>query len=129
MSGQPLNWQLVQAGGTLVTATETAPEYRLHALDTVPPKPGLRRVDADGTRIAGEVWRLPAAGFGTFVAAIPGPMVIGSVRLHDGSTVSGFLAEPCALEGAPDISHFGGWRAFLASASSSTSPEREPANV
>ncbi|CAM3926032.1 allophanate hydrolase [Smaragdicoccus niigatensis] len=126
LSGQPLNWQLVQAGGTLVTATETAPEYRLHALDTVPPKPGLRRVDSDGTCIAGEVWRLPAAGFGTFVAAIPGPMVIGSVQLQDGSTVSGFLAEPFALEGAPDISHFGGWRAFLAAP---RAPEREPANV
>ena len=129
LAGQPLNWQLVQAGGTLVAATQTAAQYRLHALDTVPPKPGLQRVTSGGSHIAGEVWRLPAAGFGTFVAAIPGPMVIGSVVLSDGTTVSGFLAEPFALEGAPDISQFGGWRSYLASASSATTPEREPAKV
>jgi allophanate hydrolase len=28
--------------------------------------------------------------------------------------VKGFLVEPAALEGARDISDFGGWRSFLA---------------
>ncbi len=40
LTGQPLNAQLVAAGGSLVGAATTAPIYRLHALDTSPPKPG-----------------------------------------------------------------------------------------
>ncbi|MGZ4476720.1 MAG: allophanate hydrolase [Nocardioides sp.] len=117
LSGQPLNPQLVQAGGSLVGAARTAGAYRLHALPTTPPKPGLVRVaEAGGAAIEGEVWRLPAAGFGTFVAAVPGPMVIGTVELEDGSSVSGFLVEPYAVTGAPDITAHGGWRAYRAAA-------------
>jgi allophanate hydrolase len=113
LSGQPLNSQLVMAGGTLAGPAQTAKAYRLHALGTVPAKPGLVRVDSGGTSVAGEVWRLPAAGFGAFVASVPPPMVIGRVELAGGRTVSGFLTEPYALAGAPDISEFGGWRAYL----------------
>ena len=36
------------------------------------------------------------------------------MTLIDGTSVSGFLVEPAALENAPDISHLGGWRAYLA---------------
>jgi allophanate hydrolase len=43
LSGQPLNWQLTTRGGRLLAATETAPVYRLYALPTDPPKPGLVR--------------------------------------------------------------------------------------
>jgi allophanate hydrolase len=60
------------------------------------------------------VWRLPAAGFAGFVAALPTPMAIGPVTLADGRSVSGFLCEPVALEGAQDITAFGGWRAYRA---------------
>ena len=95
-------------------STTTAPHYRLHRLETVPPKPGLVRVQEGGVSIEGEVWRLPAAGFGTFVASVPSPMVIGTVTLAGGEDVSGFLVEPFAVVGAPDISHVGGWRNFLA---------------
>ena len=35
------------------------------------------------------------------------------VELADGTQVHGFLCEPFALEGARDISHYGGWRAYL----------------
>jgi allophanate hydrolase len=114
LTGQPLNRQLVEAGGTLVRAAFTAPQYRLHALETVPPKPGLVRVAECGVGIEGEVWRLPAAGFGTFVAAIPAPMAIGTVTLADGAQTSGFVVEPLAIANAPDISQFGGWRSYLA---------------
>lgn len=117
LSGMSLNHQLVQAGGTLLRPARTAPAYLLHALDTVPPKPGLVRLGPDetgGTAIAGELWRLPAAGFGTFVAAVPPPMVIGTVALEDGTSVPGFLVEPYAARAAPDISRYGGWRAYLA---------------
>jgi allophanate hydrolase len=85
----------------------------LFALDTVPAKPGLVRSPDAGEAIAGEVRRLPAAGFGVFVAALPAPMAIGPVVLADGSTTSGFLCEPEAVEGALEITASGGWRAWL----------------
>ncbi|GAA3389057.1 allophanate hydrolase [Cryptosporangium minutisporangium] len=116
LAGQPLNVELVTAGGTFVASTNTAPAYALHALATEPPKPGLVRVGSGGSSIKGELWRLPASGFGAFVAAVPAPLAIGTVVLADGSSVSGFVAEPAALQNAPDISHLGGWRDYLATA-------------
>jgi allophanate hydrolase len=121
LTGQSLNHQLVAAGGTLVAGVETAPAYRLFALGTVPPKPGLVRVAEGGVPIAGELWRLPASGLGAFVAALPAPMAIGSVELTDGSPVPGFLVEPLAVEGAEDISAHGGWRAYRAAVAASGS--------
>jgi allophanate hydrolase len=37
------------------------------------------------------------------------------VNLEDGNSVQGFVCEAIAAEGAEDITHHGGWRAFLAS--------------
>jgi len=45
---------------------------------------------------------------------VPPPLAIGTVTLEDGSQVKGFVAEPRALDGAQDITRFGGWRAFIA---------------
>jgi allophanate hydrolase len=118
LSGLPLNGQLVERGAVLEQATHTAPRYRLHALPgTTPPKPGLVRVAADeaGHAIALEVWRMPQAALGSFLALIPRPLGLGSVELADGSHVHGFLCEGEATAGAPDISALGGWRAYLAS--------------
>ncbi|MFO1328359.1 MAG: allophanate hydrolase [Rubrivivax sp.] len=116
LSGLPLNGQLTERGATLREATHTAPCYRLYALPgTTPPKPGLLRVAEGGAAIALEVWELPLHAVGSFLAAIPPPLGLGSVQLADGSHVHGFLCEPHALAGARDISAFGGWRAFLQS--------------
>jgi allophanate hydrolase len=116
LSGLPLNHQLTALGGTFLRSAETVPDYRMFELpDTAPPKPGLLRVaPGAGAAIAVEVWALDAAGFGAFVAAIPGPLGIGTLRLNDGTAPKGFLVEAAAVEGATDISSFGGWRRFLA---------------
>lgn len=114
LSGQPLNHQLVDRGGRLVATTTTAPGYRLFALDTTPAKPGLVRVADGGAPIKSEVWELPTAGFGDFVASVPAPMTIGKVLLADNTEVPGFLCEPAALDGARDITASGGWLAHLA---------------
>ena len=54
LSGQPLNRQLTGRGGRSLEATTTAPDYRLHALATAPPKPGLERIaPGDGERDRG----------------------------------------------------------------------------
>jgi allophanate hydrolase len=118
LSGMALNGELKALGGRLLEATATAPDYKLYALrGTMPPKPGMLRIEAGtGSSIAVEVWALSAAAFGKFVAAIPPPLSIGTIRLADGRDVKGFLVEPAAITGARDISHFGGWRAFMAEA-------------
>ena len=115
LSGMALNGELQALGGRLLEATATAPDYKLYALDTTPPKPGMLRVDAGaGSSIKLELWALSAAAFGKFVAAIPPPLGIGTIRLADGRGVKGFVVEPAAINGARDISSFGGWRAFMA---------------
>jgi allophanate hydrolase len=119
LSGMPLNGQLTERGATLAERTHTAAQYRLYALPgTTPPKPGLLRVSPGlGKRIEVEVWDMPLAHYGSFVALVPQPLSIGTLTLADGNQVQGFLCEPLALEGATDITHLGGWRAYIASLS------------
>jgi allophanate hydrolase len=116
LTGLPLNFQLLTRDAVLVEQTTSAASYRLYALPgTVPPKPGLARVAQDGAEIIVELWDVPQARFGEFVAEIPPPLGIGNLQLADGRWVKGFICEPYALEGARDITSFGGWRAFIAS--------------
>jgi allophanate hydrolase len=118
LSRMPLNHQLTELGGVLVRAARTAPTYRLYALPgTTPPKPGLIRANdgQPGASIELEIWDLSHESFGRFVAAIPSPLGIGTIRLEDGTAVQGFLCEPFAIKGAKDISEFGGWRAYIKS--------------
>jgi allophanate hydrolase len=119
LSGMPLNSQLTERGATLVATTHTAPDYKLYALpNTTPPKPGMLRVaSGQGTSIAVEVWRMPTENYGSFVALIPSPLGIGTVTLADSRQVQGFVCETEALHAANDISHLGGWRAYIASMS------------
>lgn len=112
--GQPLNHELTERGARFDGVVLTAPEYRLHALDTDPPKPGLVRAPADGTAIEGELWELPSAELGPFLAALPAPMALTKATLSDGREVVGFSCEPAALGGAPDISSYGSWLRYLA---------------
>jgi allophanate hydrolase len=117
LSGMVLNGELKALGGRLLEQARTASDYKLYALPTTPPKPGMLRVEAGtGSSIELEVWALPAAAFGKFVAAIPPPLSIGTVRLADGRGVKGFIVEPADVGGARDISAFSGWRAFVTEA-------------
>jgi allophanate hydrolase len=119
LTGQPLNHQLVERGARLTKRCRTAATYRLFALPhTAPPKPGLVRMDREvGPGIEVEVWAVPEDRFGGFVAAIASPLAMGSVQLDTGEWVSGFVCEPRVLDGAEDITAFGGWRRYLASLS------------
>jgi allophanate hydrolase len=115
LSGLPLNAQLTSRGARLLGAVRSAPCYRFYALPGGPPRrPGMVRVASGGGSVEMEVWTLPAREFGSFVAGIPAPLGIGTVRLDDGSEVQGFVCEAVAAEGAEDITHLGGWRAYLA---------------
>jgi allophanate hydrolase len=115
LSGQPLNHELTARGGRLLATTGTAARYRLHALATDPPKPGLVRVAEGGAAVECEVWELPAEGLADLLAALPRPMALGRVELADGTDVPGFLCAPEGLRGAADITAYGGWRAYLRS--------------
>jgi allophanate hydrolase len=114
LSGMALNGEVRSLGGRLVEAAVTAPDYRLYALPTTPPKPGMLRVEpGKGAAIELEIWALSAAAFGEFVAAVPPPLSIGTIVLADGRSVKGFIVEAAGVESARDISSFGGWRAYM----------------
>lgn len=135
LRGQPLNGELTALDARFLATGSTADCYRLVALNTTPPKPGLVRVAPhEGAAIEVEVWELSAAAFGRFVAAIPPPLGVGTVllepRFFDGAEeaieecsasaapatepveVPGFICEPFALLAAVDITAHGGWRAY-----------------
>jgi len=59
---------------------------------------------------------VPSHRFGSFVAGVPPPLGIGSVQLDTGEWVKGFICEPTAMTGAAEITAFGGWTNYLASA-------------
>ncbi|MDX6766782.1 MAG: amidase family protein [Candidatus Methylacidiphilales bacterium] len=114
LKGLPLHHQLVKLGARFLKLTRTAPTYKLYVLpDSTPPKPGMVRVNAGGASIEVETYALSPEAFGQFVAQIPSPLGIGTITLEEGETVKGFLCEPAALESAPEITAYGGWRGYL----------------
>jgi allophanate hydrolase len=117
LSGMALNGELAALDARFLRAVATEPNYRFYVLAGGPPRrPGLLRVaPGTGHAIATEVWAMSPAAFGRFVASIPAPLGFGTMELADGTRPKGFLVEPEGLTGAQDISHFGSWRAYLAS--------------
>ncbi|MFL6464417.1 MAG: allophanate hydrolase [Bryobacteraceae bacterium] len=115
LSGQPLNYQLRDRGAKLLRTTKTARDYQCFALtNTSPAKPGLIRVPGfAGPGIEIEIWLVPEWQFGSFVAAVPPPLSIGTCELADGERIKGFLCEPYATAGMPEITQLGSWRQYL----------------
>ena len=110
MAGLPLNGQVTALGGRFVTEAKTQPSYRLYALGN---RPGLV-AGQGGAAIAGEIWALPTTTVGALLTQVPPPLGFGTVQLQDGPCL-GFLAEAAGVAGAPEITHHGGWRGYLAS--------------
>ncbi len=114
MRGLPLNQQLIKCQASFIRQTYTAAHYKLFCLQQLEPiRPGLVRYD-EALAIEVEVWRIPLSQFGRFMMLIDTPLAIGTVELEDGTWVKGFVCEDYAIQNAPDISHFGGWRSYLA---------------
>ena len=91
-----------------------SPDYRLYALAGGPPdRPGLIRSKL-GASIAIETWALPAAQFAAFVTRVPRSLGIGTLTLDTGEEIKGFICETAGLDGATDITDYGGWRNYLA---------------
>lgn len=109
MAGLPLNGQVTALGGRFVAEARTKPTYRLFAMGA---RPGMVQ-SPGGVSIAGEVWVMPTTAIGALLAQVPAPLGFGLVQLEDGPCL-GFLAQEAGLNGAEDISQFGGWRGYLA---------------
>jgi allophanate hydrolase len=116
MSGLPLNAQLTEHGARMLGASRSAPAYRLYALpgDGPVPRPGLIRTPNGGAAIDLEVWELSPAALGELLGLIPAPLALGRVELEDHSSITGFVCEGFAADGARDVTAYGGWRAYLA---------------
>ncbi len=113
LQGLPLNWQLLERGAELKEVTTTSSSYQLYALSDGL-RPGMIRDDTAGVPIAVEIWSLPVENFGSFVTGIPAPLGIGKVEVADGRWVTGFICEASGISDATNISHSGGWIAWLA---------------
>ncbi|PXY36414.1 allophanate hydrolase [Prauserella flavalba] len=114
LRGQPLNHQLTGLGARFSGVVRTAPEYRMVALPTTPPKPGVVRDTAAGASLTGERWTLSPAALGTFLAGLPAPMSLGPVTVDGGEQVLGFHCDPDTARGGTDITRYGSWSAYLA---------------
>lgn len=113
LKGFPVHHQLTDRGARFLGEVSTSDSYRFVDLGTTPPKPGLvRHGPGLGASIAGELYRISAAGLGTFLAGLPVPMGLTSVELSDGRWVTGFCCSHEAAEAGTDITEFGGWRAY-----------------
>lgn len=123
MRGQPLHGQLEQLGARYIAEVCTSDAYRLVALDTTPPKPGLiRSTSGVGGHIQGELYRISEASLGHFLAALPAPMALTSVELENGNRVVGFTVTHDATVTATDITQHQSWTRYLVSASPPASP-------
>lgn len=114
MSGLPLNPELTSRGARFLRRTRTASTYRFYAMEGKVARPGLVAVADGGAAIEAEIWAIPSAALGSFLAGIPAPLGLGKLTLEDGSEVIGFICEPGKLGNARDITVLGGWRAYLA---------------
>jgi gamma-glutamylcyclotransferase (GGCT)/AIG2-like uncharacterized protein YtfP len=116
MWGLALNRNLLAAGATFVREDRTAPIYRLWSIGDA--YPAMLRAKTGGGAIAVELWAVPAAGVVDILRQEPPGLGIGRVRLQDGSDVLGVLAEPYLVQGQPEITGWGGWRAYIGGRSS-----------
>ncbi len=111
MAGLPLNSRSPPLAAASCAKRDTQPDYRLFALGN---RPGHGARAATAAAIAGEVWALPTAAIGALLAQVPPPLGFGTVLLDDGPA-SAFSPKSAGIADATDITHFGGWRAWLRS--------------
>jgi len=117
MRGLELEPNLVNLGATFVREDRTEPAYRLYSVNDI--HPAMVRLPANetngGVSVAVEIWSVPADGVATLLSKEPPGLSIGKVKLQNGTTILGVLAEPALVVGKKDISNFdGSWREYIA---------------
>jgi gamma-glutamylcyclotransferase (GGCT)/AIG2-like uncharacterized protein YtfP len=110
MRGLSLHANLL--GAEFLGERRTAPIFRLHSISDV--HPGMFEVGAPGgVSVAGELYRVPDDVLRRVEAGEPPGLYRGPVQLEDGQVVQGILYPRALAEGVhPDISAYGGWRAY-----------------
>jgi len=114
MRGLELNKNLLAVGATFICDTHTAPCYRLWSIGDR--HPAMLRVSDGGAAIALEVWELPVAALITILLQEPPGLCIGRVELSNGEVVPGVLGESYLCATGREITRWGGWRPYIASA-------------
>ena len=122
MRGLELNGNMLAAGARFIREARTEPRYRLWSIGDR--HPAMIRTTRGGASIALEVWSVPAAGLATILRQEPPGLTIGKVRLEDGEEVLGVLGEPALCQGQREITRYGGWRGYIASATGRAKPAR-----
>jgi adenine/guanine/hypoxanthine permease len=98
-------------GAEFLEACETAPRYRVYSVGDV--HPGMFEVGQGGVSVAGELYRVPEDVLARVETGEPPGLYRGPVELRDGRVVQGILFPREQAEGIhPDISAYGGWRAY-----------------
>lgn len=109
MRGHPGHANL--KGARFVRAVETAKRYRLFSMGAYP---ALLPVEENGIAVLGELYDVPDDVWARVLAAEPPELVAGEVELSDGSVVDCmFAADAGTVEGALDISAYGGWTSYV----------------
>jgi allophanate hydrolase len=112
LRGHPLNGELTALGARFAGEVCTTPEYRMVALPTDPPKPGITHDPGAGASLPGERWTISTTGLGRLLAELPAPMALGKIRLDNGEEVTGFRCDPSTASAGEDITAHGGWRTY-----------------
>lgn len=95
----------------------TAPFYRVYTINDV--HPGMYRIEpgeTGGGSISGELYEVAEDTWAQIEAGEPPNLYRGLIELEDGRQVFGILYPRALAEGHyPEITSFGGWRAYMAS--------------
>ncbi len=114
MRGLPLHSNL--EGAVFLSQARTAPLYRLYSIDDV--HPGMFAVETGGISVAGEIYEMDDDVWARVEAGEPPGLYCGPVTLEDARIVDGILYPRELAQGRhKDISHHGGWRAYMAAMS------------
>lgn len=115
MRGEPLHSQLEKLEARFAGEFHTATDYRMVALNTIPPKPAVVRAQDPrlGTTIIGERYRLSPVALASLMSQIPEPMALSPVEGIDGEYVTGFTATADACSQATDITEHKSWRTYI----------------
>jgi gamma-glutamylcyclotransferase (GGCT)/AIG2-like uncharacterized protein YtfP len=102
-------------GSCFLGRCRTAPRYRLHSV--AGRHPGMYRLadgEPDGPPIEGELYRVSERRWAELAPLLPRGMDRAPVELEDLSPAWGLLFPRELAEPHPDISAYGGWRAYCA---------------
>ena len=112
--GLELENNLLAVGASFTREDETERAYRLYSIrDEHPAMVRVAPDDPAAVSVAVEVWAVPKEGLCDVLLGEPAGLAVGKVKLRSGETILGVIAEPLLVDGAKEISAFGGWRAYI----------------